>query len=124
MRRPLCLFASDALGPSLPNRGAPRTCAKGKGVDGTVYALADCRGCELWAARDPLADGDATRNVASAPPLACPHRSNEPVASEQCQTCRGRVEMKVFACSLHATCTLSPVAGHHCCKTCTDRPAA
>jgi hypothetical protein len=57
----------------------------------------------------------------------CPHRSAEPVDSVQCPTCRGNVQVYVFACAVaaHPTCTLSKtVRGHHTCRTCKERPPA
>lgn len=127
MRRPLCVHAGDAAGRSVPNRGAPRTCAKGRGENGTVYALADCCGCELHAAREPgAAPGDsAGPRPAPRVPFPCPHRSEAPTGAQGCHSCRGRVELKVFDCAVHGTCLIeTAVAGRGCCKTCPDRPLA
>lgn len=38
----------------------------------------------------------------------CVHRSAEPVRSEGCATCRGRVEVKVFGCARHGECAAAP----------------
>jgi hypothetical protein len=127
-RRSLCVHASDSKGRSLPGKGPPRTCAKDQGENGTVHELVDCRRCELWAAREVEAIAPASAEPKSAPVVVadCPHRSAEPVATVGCQTCTGRVELKVFSCAVaaHPTCTpLTAVAGHHCCATCKDRPA-
>jgi hypothetical protein len=127
MRRPLCLYASDARGPSVPNRGAPRACAKGKGVDGTVYTLADCRRCELWAARDPLA---VAAPVASAsccgpppPPDDCSHFRELSGADRQA---RGLAHGKRWGLCLHAAKPLGEVVCpcRGCGPKCSGYPAA
>lgn len=123
----LCRFASDSRGRSVPNRGPPRTCAAGKGdAAGTVYELVDCPGCGLYEARPPAPEPEpgATGPKPPAGVADCPHRSAEPVGVEGCGTCRGRVELKVFGCDLHVSCTIAkPLAGRRCCATCADRPA-
>lgn len=54
----------------------------------------------------------------------CGHRSASPTGTTTCATCAGRVELKVFDCAVHGTCTLGKqVAGHWCCKGCTERTA-
>jgi hypothetical protein len=50
----------------------------------------------------------------------CVHRGAD-VRTVKCPTCRGEVQIKVFACALHQECTLAK-AVHEiaCCQTCQD----
>lgn len=102
----------------------------------------DCGQCRLWenpkiralweahaAAGHPLtvraADVPAGKPAAplKAGVVECPLRSAGPVAVESCKSCRGRVELKVFGCSVHGTCVpVKAGAGHHVCKGCKDNP--
>lgn len=44
---------------------------------------------------------------------------------QECQTCIGRVSLKVFECAVHGTCTLGkPVEGRGCCRGCNEYEAA
>lgn len=39
-----------------------------------------------------------------------------------CPACKGRVEIRVFACELYGECTLRKfIAGATCCSTCSDK---
>ncbi len=50
----------------------------------------------------------------------CRHMGPE-LRRQHCPTCRGHVELKIFACAVHQECGLSPNAsGVHLCATCTD----
>lgn len=53
------------------------------------------------------------------------HRRGEATGElVQCQTCIGRVSLKLFACEIHGSCTVrKPVEGHACCQTCHDYEA-
>lgn len=62
---------------------------------------------------------------APAPPAApfpCRFRGGPTGDTVSCPTCRGRVELKVFACAVHGTCTPGKAApGVACCRGCPDR---
>ena len=50
----------------------------------------------------------------------CVHRGEES-RREECDTCRGRVKLKVFDCTLHGECTLEkPLVGVATCNDCAD----
>jgi hypothetical protein len=99
---------------------------------------------EALAARDPryrkvlaeLAD-PAGRAPVPAPPAAalpahvarylvpCVHLGAATGARRLCPSCRGKVEVKVLACTLYGECTVArPVEGLACCATCPDYRAA
>lgn len=47
--------------------------------------------------------------------LECPHRG-EAIRTEQCDSCSGKVLIKVFACSKHGECTIGKkIEGVVCC---------
>lgn len=51
----------------------------------------------------------------------CSHLGQPTGAKELCNTCTGRVELKVFACAVHGTCTVARrVPGQACCNGCKD----
>jgi hypothetical protein len=55
--------------------------------------------------------------VASRP---CAHRG-EVVREEDCDSCHGRVRLKVFECSMHGACSLArPIESVACCEGCPD----
>ena len=57
------------------------------------------------------------------PYSGCIHRSDE-LRRELCSTCRGRVDVKVFACDIHGECTIGKkLPGITCCSECTDAHA-
>lgn len=65
-------------------------------------------------------------HVWPAPPRGpCRHRGGE-VRQVQCQSCAGKVRLKVLSCAMHGECTVSkPAAGLACCEACPDhRPPA
>ena len=50
----------------------------------------------------------------------CSHRGDI-VRTQECPTCAGRVQLKVFSCELHTECTLVKVIdGMACCAMCDD----
>lgn len=52
----------------------------------------------------------------------CRHLGAATGVLADCATCRGRVQLKLFSCALHQTCTPSnPVRGTTCCASCPDR---
>jgi hypothetical protein len=67
----------------------------------------------------PAADaGPATALVRDLPTIpACPHRGGPTGETGECQSCRGTVRLKVFACAKHPEgCTLGrKVPGKHLC---------
>lgn len=55
--------------------------------------------------------------------LSCPHLKEPTGEVVGCPTCRGNVQLKVFACDLHGKTTLEKkVNDIQCCKTCPDNP--
>lgn len=56
-------------------------------------------------------------------PEPCPYFGEATGDSVECQTCSGRVSLKLFSCGLHRSCTPAKrVDGVACCKGCPDRP--
>lgn len=56
-----------------------------------------------------------------APRAKCAHLGAPTGATVPCASCRGRVELKVFACGVHGRCTLAKrVEGVACCTGCVD----
>lgn len=55
--------------------------------------------------------------------LPCVYRGEATGETVGCKTCRGSVKVKLFACSVHETCTLGKrVTGHGCCDSrCAER---
>src|SRR5262249_8463570 len=52
--------------------------------------------------------------------IPCRYLGSE-VRRQTCPTCRGTVELKVFACALHGECTLGKaLPGVACCAQCSD----
>ncbi len=54
---------------------------------------------------------------------ACPCRHRGPATGQTvaCPTCHGTVALKLFACALHAACTIQkPAPATACCATCPD----
>jgi hypothetical protein len=50
----------------------------------------------------------------------CRHKGSE-IRRELCPGCRGKVEIKVFTCSIHTECTLGmKIDGIACCDTCNE----
>jgi len=53
----------------------------------------------------------------------CKHRTKV-LRTVQCPTCRGQVDVKVFACHLHEECSVGKQVGDRaCCATCRDYEA-
>jgi hypothetical protein len=54
--------------------------------------------------------------------LSCSLRGDQ-VGEVQCESCRGKVMAKVFACSVHGRCALfsKPLEGVKSCRACNDR---
>src|SRR5437868_5633998 len=83
----------------------------------------ECRLCWLYA-NDPdykayWDSNDAMRVVGRS--QACIHRG-EAIGMARCEACKSIVHLKVFACAVHAQCTLSnPIPAISCCKGCLDR---
>jgi len=87
------------------------------------YQQGDCRLCFLYH-HDPryktLWNGQPERPAPQPRTAACRHRGTEQGQAD-CPSCRGTVRVKVFACTLHASCTLARVVpGHACCESCKD----
>lgn len=52
----------------------------------------------------------------------CPHRGEE-VRTETCPSCRGAVQVKVFACAKNGECTIAKsIPGVHVCDGCAPTP--
>jgi hypothetical protein len=59
-----------------------------------------------------------------APAGPCVHLGAPTGETVQCPSCRGRVELKLFACAVHGRCTQGKAApGVACCAGCPDRTA-
>jgi hypothetical protein len=70
---------------------------------------------QLWG--EPQA-GTLTPDRLSQP---CIHRGAAVLRQELCPSCRGRVSLKVFACSVHGECTIAkPLGKLACCALCAD----
>jgi hypothetical protein len=54
--------------------------------------------------------------------LSCRHRG-EQLGTVDCEKCKRRVTLKVFACALHERCAIETAAGVKVCATCADRSA-
>lgn len=71
--------------------------------------------------------GHAGARAASAVAIAepCPHFGAPTGETRQCQSCRGKVTLTVFACAVHGGCTVAKkVDGLGCCRGCPDDPVA
>lgn len=55
--------------------------------------------------------------------LSCIHRGDE-LRRVGCQTCRGSVQVKIYACAVFSECSLSANAGVKCCAGCGERATA
>ena len=67
-----------------------------------------------------------SRQVALAPQrvsLTCIHLREPTGETVGCQTCKGNVQVKLFSCAVHGTCTLGKrIEGHGCCDAkCAER---
>lgn len=57
----------------------------------------------------------------SPPKAACINLGKPTGETRTCETCTGKVELKVMTCDVHGTCTIGkPVDGLACCKGCGD----
>ncbi len=57
----------------------------------------------------------------SPPKAACVNLGKPTGETQTCESCKGKVELKVYACSVHGTCTIGKkVDGVACCKDCGD----
>lgn len=106
----------------------PRPCVCGK-----------CRLCELYETRaDYRAHWDKVSGVTTAPkkrkaswvsaPIervkrkTCSHLGSDLGKLVECNTCKGKVQLKVFFCDVHGECTQGKKAqGLPCCENCKDR---
>lgn len=68
----------------------------------------------------PAARAIATVARRTAPDLSCVHRGGQ-VAERACGTCRGTVQIRIFGCEVHGTCSLVKPVGSQVCATCRDR---
>lgn len=79
-----------------------------------------CRPCWVrlrHAAGMSVAPGDSARLV----PPPCRHLGGPTGEMVACQSCRGRVELKLFACAVHGRCTpTKPAPDVACCAGCSD----
>lgn len=68
----------------------------------------------------------STPSISTAPPSPlipdCIYRGESPGGTIPCNTCRGRVELKLYSCKVYGECTLGKkVDGVASCKNCTSR---
>jgi hypothetical protein len=51
----------------------------------------------------------------------CQHLGTPTGETQECQTCRGKAKIKLFACSLHGVCTIAKqLPGIATCASCAD----
>ncbi len=105
----------------------PHKCAGLLRRDGKVIAPTPRKpetGCQLcYAAHlNPRKWGNGS--VKKQPPAACPHLGTDTGRRVLCDSCRGKVELKVLACGVYGECTVGKrvdgVAG--CCSGCRSNP--
>src|SRR4051794_4345291 len=100
-------------GPALHDR-SPCTSPKVHAPHGVTEET--CRACYCR-------DHPAVEQPEPIPP--CMHRGAATGETRVCQSCAGRVEVKLFACALHGACSLiRAVDDAACCVRCPDRRAA
>jgi hypothetical protein len=93
----------------------------------------DCRLCWLWDtdARyrklwggDPATVTPATAATAPHRPrdrtAACVHRGRPTGETRVCESCTGRVSIKLYGCQLHERCSIERDVGAAVCATCPD----
>ena len=91
-----------------------------------------CRVCLRW--RDDPRYAELRNGTAVAPApvkarpvinLPCIYKGPQTGEKIGCQSCKGNVQLTLFACQIHGTCTLGKrVSGHGCCDDkCAERVA-
>lgn len=53
--------------------------------------------------------------------LDCEYRGSTPLETVECKSCSGKVNLKIYSCSIHGKCTLGTVEGIKSCKGCSDK---
>jgi hypothetical protein len=105
---------------------APGWCARHKcHKDRTYFEF--CRRLEPWFQLWERGQGPSSLAVpvqnSQAASYLCRHIGSE-IRRQDCPTCRGHVELKIFACAVHRECALSPNAvAVSCCTNCADYEA-
>jgi hypothetical protein len=95
----------------------PCTCDRCGLEPWAAYRPGDCRLCWLYH-HDP--DYRACWDGQAAAP--CRHLGAPTGEAVACPSCRGSVELKLFACAVHGRCTPArPAPAVACCATCADR---
>ena len=88
---------------------------------GTTTTLPSSPSLPITPVSGPKPESKTQAAPAASSSMECIHRGQE-VRTEQCKSCGGNVQIKVFACALHGTCTLSrKVTGATMCSGCPDR---
>jgi hypothetical protein len=96
----------------------PCTCERIHDDPTAAYTPDQCRLCWLF-----HFDPDYRAAWGGAAHDRCKHRGDE-ARRRRCSICRGTVELRVFACSLHRECTLgTQLPGIACCAVCPDYEA-
>ena len=82
-----------------------------------------CRRCNYsrrWTRADLLPKMNCRPLLVRPPGTSCVHRGGE-LRRQECSSCQGRVQVKVFACPLHGECTVEKPVGVQVCESCPDR---
>ncbi len=102
----------------------PRPCLCDKAVTGQPFTTDQCRLCWLYH-KDPAYRQfwDSAASPVYAPPSQpCLYLGDETGERRPCQTCAGRVQLKLRHCVLYGVCTESkPLPMVPCCQSCPDR---
>lgn len=99
----------------------PGWCARHK-CEKDQFLFEHCRRLENWFQFWEQGCGPGQKMGTEGQTLRTPCKLRGPeTRREQCSTCTTRVELKIFACSLHSECTLAkPLEAMACCQLCPD----
>lgn len=97
------------------------------GIPGCTGCDAEASLAELRAMKQGRAPARCVRITAAQlaaledlPSTPCHHRGPA-VSTRPCDSCRGHVQIKIYACDLHGQCTIAtPLDGAACCDACPD----
>jgi hypothetical protein len=92
------------------------------GIPMTEHLWKICRGEVLTPEACAAYRANWARMTPGQPPkdnADCVHRGGE-LRREQCESCTGRIQVKIFACTVHSECTLGSLPGVLRCAGCVD----
>jgi predicted GH43/DUF377 family glycosyl hydrolase len=94
----------------------------GKARDGRPYRKdEDCFPC--WLEKNSAGYRKIISRNKSVETTVCPHFGKPTGETRACKTCSGKVELKLFACAVHGSCTVKKKTdGVACCEGCPDKP--